>query len=548
MDKDTEQSLQAAMALYRDGSYQAALDRLRTLHRSQPDDLQLRFMLGAMEIRAGNFAEGRPHMEAAARAQPGHLEAVTLLGSAYRSLGDTAAWVALWERYRAARPDDPHGRLGLSEALLQAGEHARADQEITVLCRAGGSDPELLQAVGVLYHTAGRPADAVDLYRRALALRPDDEPGQQNLAAALQESGDDAEAERIYRGILRRYPDHADVLRNLGTIYKDRDDLGTALDFYGRAMSVRRRRLTAEELATAAANPALRGTTLHSLRLELEQLQHLAACGVEVEDGGRLVLAYRELIESLSHRGLEGRRILLAPDEFMKIGAVMQRLVHLEPTPALDQGALNPELDFDRIQSDYEESGAGVAVVDDLLRPEALAALRRYLHRSTVWFGYGKSRGYCGSYMEDGFGNGLLLQLAGEIRRQLPRIVGPHFLNQMWAYIYDQTMAGITAHADPAAVNLNFWLTSDEANLDPETGGLIVSLREAPREWNFHEYNNRPDVLDPFVSGDDRVVVPHRCNRLVMFNSNLVHKTDDFRFRPGFENRRINVTMLFGTR
>jgi Flp pilus assembly protein TadD len=548
MDKHTEQSLQAAMALYRDGSHQAALDRLRTLHRSQPDDLQLRFMLGAMEIRAGNFAEGRPHMEAAARAQPGHLEAVALLGSAYRSLGDTAAWVALWDRYRAVRPDDPHGRLGLSEALLQAGEHARADQEITALCRAAGSDPELLQAVGVLYHTAGRPADAVDLYRRALALKPDDEAGLQNLAAALQESGDDAEAERIYRSLLRRHPDHADVLRNLGTIYKDRDDLATALDFYGRAMGIRRRRLSAAEVATAAANPALRGTTLHSLRLELEQLEHLAACGVEVEDGGRLVVAYRELIESLRRRGLEGRRILLAPDQFIKIGAVMQRLVHLEPTPALDQGALNPDLDFDRIQSDYSASGAGVAIVDDLLRPEALAALRRYLHRSTVWFGYGKSRGYCGSYMEDGFGNGLLLQLAGDIRQKMPRIVGPHFLNQMWAYIYDQSMAGITAHADPAAVNLNFWLTPDESNLDPKTGGLIVSLREAPREWNFHEYNNRPDVLDPFVSGDDRVVVPHRCNRLVMFNSNLVHKTDDFRFRPGFENRRINVTMLFGTR
>jgi len=109
-------------------------------------------------------------------------------------------------------------------------------------------------------------------------------------------------------------------------------------------------------------------------------------------------------------------------------------------------------------------------------------------------------------------------------------------------------MAGITAHADPAAVNLNFWLSPDEANLDPKSGGLIVSLWEAPREWNFHDYNNRPDVLDPYVTGDHRVVVPHRCNRLVMFNSNLVHKTDDFRFKPGFENRRINVTMLFGRR
>jgi hypothetical protein len=35
---------------------------------------------------------------------------------------------------------------------------------------------------------------------------------------------------------------------------------------------------------------------------------------------------------------------------------------------------------------------------------------------------------------------------------------------------------------------------------------------------------------------------------VVIFNSDLFHRTDDIRFRAGFENRRINVTMLYGTR
>ena len=50
------------------------------------------------------------------------------------------------------------------------------------------------------------------------------------------------------------------------------------------------------------------------------------------------------------------------------------------------------------------------------------------------------------------------------------------------------------------------------------------------------------------MNESEQVRVPHRCNRMVMFNSNLVHKTDAFRFRPGLTNRRINVTMLFGDR
>jgi len=34
----------------------------------------------------------------------------------------------------------------------------------------------------------------------------------------------------------------------------------------------------------------------------------------------------------------------------------------------------------------------------------------------------------------------------------------------------------------------------------------------------------------------------------VVFNSDLFHATDEFHFRDGYENRRINITMLFGLR
>ena len=37
-------------------------------------------------------------------------------------------------------------------------------------------------------------------------------------------------------------------------------------------------------------------------------------------------------------------------------------------------------------------------------------------------------------------------------------------------------------------------------------------------------------------------------NRAVIFNSNLFHETDKIDFKDGYENRRINVTMLFGKR
>ena len=42
--------------------------------------------------------------------------------------------------------------------------------------------------------------------------------------------------------------------------------------------------------------------------------------------------------------------------------------------------------------------------------------------------------------------------------------------------------------------------------------------------------------------------IPHRCNRIAIFNSDLFHRTDDIAFRDAFEARRVNITLLYGKR
>ncbi|HAP42138.1 MAG TPA: hypothetical protein DCQ94_20645, partial [Nitrospira sp.] len=66
----------------------------------------------------------------------------------------------------------------------------------------------------------------------------------------------------------------------------------------------------------------------------------------------------------------------------------------------------------------------------------------------------------------DGFASPLLLQIAEELRRRLPRIFGRHRLTQAWAFKHDSARRGLNIHADAAAVNVNFWITPDEANRD----------------------------------------------------------------------------------
>ena len=113
-------------------------------------------------------------------------------------------------------------------------------------------------------------------------------------------------------------------------------------------------------------------------------------------------------------------------------------------------------------------------------------------------------------------------------------------------------MTGIDVHADFAAINVNFWITPETANLNPKNGGLVVYDAEAPIDWTFKQYNASRESVQrrKFLTEHDsgKTVVPYNGNRIVLFNSSLFHETDTIEFKQGYENRRINVTMLFGNR
>ena len=236
--------------------------------------------------------------------------------------------------------------------------------------------------------------------------------------------------------------------------------------------------------------------------------------------------------------------IFLLEDYYRRIGAFVNKAVYLPEAPRVKH-ALNPTLDYEALQTAYLDSTPELLFYDDFLTPEALQALIDYCLDSTFWFDVKSHGGYLGAYSDEGFDGELLFQIANELHQRFPLIFKDYQLTQMWAYKYDSSMSGIKVHADFAAVNVNFWITVDEANLDPESGGLVVYTVEAPGHWDFESYNTRADDIYKFLADNNagEVVIPHRQNRMVMFNSNLFHKSDHHgRFRTDKYNyRRINV-------
>jgi hypothetical protein len=305
----------------------------------------------------------------------------------------------------------------------------------------------------------------------------------------------------------------------------------------------------AATLVPVPARPPRTQLSVPKLRHDIEQFRHLRDRGVLGVEFEEIINVYGDLAERLLPAGIEARFPLDGDDE-ARIGHVYNRIVHLAEAPRMER-ALSSTWDPVAVEERYLSEPPGLVVIDDFLSSAALELVRRFCRNSTVWSGTRYGDGRLGAFFIDGFNAPLLLQIAEEVRAVFPRVIGDHPLRQLWGFKNAPT-SGVqsTTHADFAAVNVNFWITPTTANLDPTSGGLIVFDVTAPLSWDFKTYNERPDVIAGYLRerGARAILIPYRENRAIIFNSDLFHTTAPIRFRPEYEYRRVNITLLYGDR
>jgi TPR repeat/Tetratricopeptide repeat len=385
--------------------------------------------------------------------------------------------------------------------LHQAGRSSEAEEACRKILRERPSHAETNFLLGVILKGQSRVADAEAAFRRAAAVAPESVAAHNNLGNALFEQGKLDEAEASYRRALALKPDAADALLNLGLVLVDKGLSTDSIPWFRRHAEF----VYSRPGGAGSREPIPLYKTLH----DQEQRDYLSGLGIP--------------------------------------GSVF----HLEEGDRLPGRALNPDVSAGEIETRWLKSSPQIAVIDNLLADEALERVRRFCWTSTVWHRC-HPNGYLGAMPEHGFACPLLAQISDELRNTYPAIVRDHPLLRWWGFKYDSRLHGINIHADFAAVNVNIWITPDEANLDPESGGLVIWDKPAPLDWTFAQYNspNAGVMIRSFLAqnGAKSVTVPYRANRAVIFDSDLFHETDRIKFREGYTNRRINITMLYGLR
>jgi hypothetical protein len=221
---------------------------------------------------------------------------------------------------------------------------------------------------------------------------------------------------------------------------------------------------------------------------------------------------------------------------------------HIGEGGRIDGFAVNPANVTAELIAAWRSAEPKLIVIENFLTPEALERLRAYCAESTVWR-RNYDAGYIGATPPDGFACPLLAQIAEEIAALYGDILDGHPFQYLGAFKYDSELStGTNTHADFSAVNVNFYIAPDEANLDPETGGMLIWDLEAKDAAELRRFNSNEAALNAHLKsrGAKATRVAHRANRAVIFKSGLYHKTDDCRFKEGYLNKRINVSLLFG--
>ncbi|HET6277536.1 MAG TPA: tetratricopeptide repeat protein [Candidatus Polarisedimenticolia bacterium] len=127
----------------------------------------------------------------------------------------------------------PPGGSGQGEAMMD-----RMMEEIAALKAALEQDPADLPALvrlANLNHDSGQFAEAVELYARALQVRPEDVNVRTDMAICLRELGRVEDAIAEFRVSLTHDPQHWQTWLNLGIVSLfDRQDVETAAEAFAQ--------------------------------------------------------------------------------------------------------------------------------------------------------------------------------------------------------------------------------------------------------------------------------------------------------------------------
>lgn len=197
----------------------------------------------------------------------------------------------------------------------------------------------------------------------------------------------------------------------------------------------------------------------------------------------------------------------------------------------------------------HNSSPFNYAILDDFLTEDVLLEVQKAVTNHWGW----KYKNWVAKMLHNDKPDVPLIKTIGEeIKHKLPDLLEGLDLVNYWCLMAHNNI-GINPHSDDSAITINLWLTPDVYNQNPNTGGLILYDVKRGQDLKVHEFTSEAGGCTDYLRNNtngEKIVIPYRCNRAVIFDGKTFHSSDVLHFKVGggAECKRINLTYAYDNR
>ncbi|MEO8037158.1 MAG: tetratricopeptide repeat protein [Betaproteobacteria bacterium] len=188
--------------------------------------------------RAGNSSLARAAYAEILAAHPHHADANYLTGLICAAEGDHAVALSHIERAMSADGTQAAYPLSAASSLRALGRHDEAIERYRAALRLDPDDTQILDDLGTALEEAGAYAEAIPLLERAVARAPGDWRVHYHLGNALRGADRNVEAAERYRQAVLINPDSAEAHNNLGVAAQQTGALAQARASFEAALAL----------------------------------------------------------------------------------------------------------------------------------------------------------------------------------------------------------------------------------------------------------------------------------------------------------------------
>jgi len=241
-----DQAMQLAVQHHQAGRLAEAEKLYRQVLSQQPGHPDALHLLGAAACQLGRFEAAVELIRRAIALNPAIADYHYSLGNALRGEGALDDAIAAYRQACRLKPDYFEAQINLGNALQ---EKKSFDEAITAYQQAVALKPEIAEShynLGVALFDALRVDDSIAALRRALELKPEYAEAYNNLGIAFGDKGLHVEAIAAYEQAVRLKPDFAEAHNNLGIALGNKGLHDQAVVAFQRALQLNPRYVEAQ--------------------------------------------------------------------------------------------------------------------------------------------------------------------------------------------------------------------------------------------------------------------------------------------------------------